>query len=205
MRPPVLIRAALTPKAATTTAKRADITATGARQGRARAANQLRLLTGAYLETVRRRVLLAQHRSMRAIPATEYIWIAIGMELDVNRVAFARLVAFAIVLQGCSAETSIAEKAGDETFSEDESVDEDVAFEMAADELSEETFEDVGDTSLCTQDCSGHDAGFEWARDNEITDPSECGGKSQSFEEGCEAYAESLQEQAEEYASEGGY
>ncbi|KKS59751.1 MAG: hypothetical protein UV26_C0016G0006 [candidate division WWE3 bacterium GW2011_GWF2_42_42] len=42
----------------------------------------------------------------------------------------------------------------------------------------------------CTQDCSGHNAGWEWAEDKGITDPSDCGGKSQSFIEGCESYAE---------------
>ena len=42
----------------------------------------------------------------------------------------------------------------------------------------------------CTQDCSGHDAGYQWAEDNGITDPDDCGGNSQSFIEGCQAYAE---------------
>ncbi|OGD09447.1 hypothetical protein A2397_02030 [Candidatus Amesbacteria bacterium RIFOXYB1_FULL_44_23] len=41
----------------------------------------------------------------------------------------------------------------------------------------------------CTGDCSGHDAGYEWAEEKGITDPSDCGGKSESFIEGCEAYA----------------
>lgn len=42
----------------------------------------------------------------------------------------------------------------------------------------------------CTDDCSGHDAGYEWAEDNSITDPDDCDGSSQSFIEGCEAWAE---------------
>lgn len=42
----------------------------------------------------------------------------------------------------------------------------------------------------CTQDCSGHIAGYEWAKRKGITDPSQCGGKSRSFYEGCVAYAE---------------
>lgn len=41
----------------------------------------------------------------------------------------------------------------------------------------------------CTQDCSGHKAGYAWAQDKGITDPSACGGTSQSFIEGCEAAA----------------
>lgn len=42
----------------------------------------------------------------------------------------------------------------------------------------------------CTQDCSGHEAGYEWAEDKGISNPDDCGGKSQSFIEGCRAYAE---------------
>ncbi|PIR59453.1 MAG: hypothetical protein COU69_00450 [Candidatus Pacebacteria bacterium CG10_big_fil_rev_8_21_14_0_10_56_10] len=40
----------------------------------------------------------------------------------------------------------------------------------------------------CTDDCSGHEAGYEWAENKGITDPSDCGGNSESFIEGCEAY-----------------
>lgn len=42
----------------------------------------------------------------------------------------------------------------------------------------------------CTEDCSGHDAGYQWAKEHSVSDESECGGKSWSFEEGCIAYAE---------------
>jgi hypothetical protein len=42
----------------------------------------------------------------------------------------------------------------------------------------------------CTVDCSGHQAGYEWAEEHDITDPSDCSGNSQSFIEGCQAYAE---------------
>ncbi|CAG2132296.1 hypothetical protein [Cupriavidus numazuensis] len=46
----------------------------------------------------------------------------------------------------------------------------------------------------CTQDCSGHEAGYAWAEENGITDPDDCSGKSTSFIEGCQAYAEEQQE-----------
>lgn len=36
---------------------------------------------------------------------------------------------------------------------------------------------------------TGHDAGFQWAEEKGITDPSDCGGDSDSFIEGCEEYA----------------
>lgn len=42
----------------------------------------------------------------------------------------------------------------------------------------------------CTEDCSGHEAGYEWAAEQEIADPDDCGGNSDSFIEGCVAYAE---------------
>lgn len=42
----------------------------------------------------------------------------------------------------------------------------------------------------CTDDCSGHEAGYAWAEEKGITDPDHCGGKSWSFIEGCRAYAE---------------
>lgn len=41
----------------------------------------------------------------------------------------------------------------------------------------------------CTGDCSGHNAGYDWAEEKGISDPSDCGGNSTSFIEGCEAYA----------------
>lgn len=40
----------------------------------------------------------------------------------------------------------------------------------------------------CTIDCSGHEAGRQWAEDNDIEDTSQCEGDSQSFIEGCEAF-----------------
>lgn len=42
----------------------------------------------------------------------------------------------------------------------------------------------------CTEDCSGHEAGYDWAQDNDIHDESDCSGSSQSFIEGCEAYTQ---------------
>jgi hypothetical protein len=75
--------------------------------------------------------------------------------------------------------------------------DEDAAKEDAVADLSGQTFQDVGDTSRCTDDCSGHDAGWQWAQDNDITDSYDCSG-SGSFLDGCEAYAEELENRVEE-------
>lgn len=50
---------------------------------------------------------------------------------------------------------------------------------------------------VCTLDCSGHESGFSWAKENDVTDSSACGGNSQSFIEGCEAFVEERQAQAD--------
>jgi hypothetical protein len=42
----------------------------------------------------------------------------------------------------------------------------------------------------CTEDCSGHKAGYEWAEQNSVSSDDACSGNSQSFEEGCKAYVE---------------
>lgn len=42
----------------------------------------------------------------------------------------------------------------------------------------------------CTDDCSGHEAGYQWAEENGIDDPDDCSGNSNSFVEGCKAFAE---------------
>lgn len=42
----------------------------------------------------------------------------------------------------------------------------------------------------CTEDCSGHEAGYEWASDNDIDNYDDCGGNSDSFIEGCYSYVE---------------
>lgn len=52
------------------------------------------------------------------------------------------------------------------------------------------SFEEYG----CTEDCSGHEAGYVWAEEKGITDPDDCGGKSWSFIEGCRAFAEQASE-----------
>lgn len=42
----------------------------------------------------------------------------------------------------------------------------------------------------CTVDCSGHQAGYDWAEENGITDESDCDGNSNSFNEGCQTWVE---------------
>ena len=42
----------------------------------------------------------------------------------------------------------------------------------------------------CTSDCSGHEAGYDWAEENDICNTEFDGGNSESFAEGVRAYAE---------------
>jgi hypothetical protein len=85
----------------------------------------------------------------------------------------------------------------DNAFSEAE-FDEDAAHDRAVDDLSYETYGSIGEPYGCTEDCEGHEAGFEWAKENEITDGS-CYGDSDSFNEGCQAYADAIEEKIDEY------
>lgn len=52
---------------------------------------------------------------------------------------------------------------------------------------------------LCTVDCSGHEAGYEWAEEHGITDSDDCGGNSQSFIEGCQSYAEETNDDSDSF------
>lgn len=42
----------------------------------------------------------------------------------------------------------------------------------------------------CTEDCSGHEAGYNWAEAKGIEDENDCDGNSNSFIEGCISYVE---------------
>jgi hypothetical protein len=61
----------------------------------------------------------------------------------------------------------------------------------SASERSSPTFEG----SPCTSDCSGHEAGYNWAEEHGIDDESDCDtagdtSNSPSFAEGCRAYVQ---------------
>tara|TARA_R110002124_G_scaffold99593_2_gene245736 strand:- start:824 stop:1216 length:393 start_codon:yes stop_codon:yes gene_type:complete len=79
----------------------------------------------------------------------------------------------------------------------------DDALDRAAEEHLDATYDDLGRPYGCSEDCSGHEAGVKWARDNEVRDPGDCGGRSQSFIEGCEAYAEAIEQAAERIETDG--
>lgn len=66
------------------------------------------------------------------------------------------------------------------------------------DSYAEGTFSNYSDYP-CTDDCSGHEAGYDWASEQGITDPDDCDGNSDSFIEGCQSYAEEQMNDVEEY------
>ncbi len=50
----------------------------------------------------------------------------------------------------------------------------------------------------CTVDCSGHEAGYRWAKQHSIDDEDYCpDGDSESFHEGCIAYVQGIADQAD--------
>lgn len=111
---------------------------------------------------------------------------------------------------GCSSDdrtetdnASYSDSGYSERLSEDQL--EDVRADARADAVSDlaaSSYEGEGSAYGCTEDCSGHEAGWQWAAENEVQDASDCGGYSMSFEEGCQAFAEAVEERANDAASE---
>lgn len=56
-------------------------------------------------------------------------------------------------------------------------------------EVQQATYVSSHGTDDCTSDCSGHDAGYEWAEQHDICDPEYDRGNSESFNEGVIAWA----------------
>ena len=81
-------------------------------------------------------------------------------------------------------------------------LNEDTARENAAADVPM-TYEEAGQPYGCTEDCGGHGAGYQWAIDNVVTSPDDCGGNSYSFEEGCRSYGEEIDARVEEMRDEG--
>jgi hypothetical protein len=62
--------------------------------------------------------------------------------------------------------------------------------------LRRETYEDARGASACAGQCAGQNAGFAWAKANEIFDGGACRGNSATFIAGCRAYAEEVASRA---------
>ncbi len=104
-------------------------------------------------------------------------------------------VLLATALASCGSEATYESDSYYGEQSEDERAD---ALADARGELDGLTYQDQHGSFGCTEDCSGHDAGYQWAQDNEIEDAADCGGNSNSFIEGCEAYANDLNDLIEQ-------
>lgn len=73
------------------------------------------------------------------------------------------------------------------------------ATEIAYERADGLTYTDIGSESDCTDDCSGHNAGVEWARANGVTQSWDCPVTgSPSFLEGCDAFAHYVSASIEE-------
>src|ERR1041384_1081303 len=83
--------------------------------------------------------------------------------------------------------TIAASEPSDDSQTQEETKDEDDSSEDNSDTEGSEAGYFHG--HRCTVDCSGHEAGYRWAEEHDIHDPDDCGGKSQSFIEGCQAWA----------------
>src|SRR5690349_21829270 len=85
-------------------------------------------------------------------------------------------------------------KPSDEQGDGNSTVDDPSKFVTRAEEqLEDQSYEDVRGTDDCTDDCSGHNAGWEWAKQNDIAEANGCSGDSDSFVEGCTAYTEEVE------------
>lgn len=117
-----------------------------------------------------------------------------------------KILAVSLALGGCGTPRASENETVDRTAVEAQAgtdasitgVSEDEAHDRATDTLASMSFDDVADASMCTGDCEGHDAGFQWAKENGYTDASSCSGDSQSFIEGCEAYGAAFERQVQE-------
>jgi pyruvate/2-oxoglutarate dehydrogenase complex dihydrolipoamide acyltransferase (E2) component len=78
---------------------------------------------------------------------------------------------------------------------EREPFDEDAARDAAERDLAYETYRGAGRTYGCTDDCSGHEAGFKWRRDRGYM-PSY--SDSRSFRQGAQAFENAVEERVEE-------
>ncbi len=86
-----------------------------------------------------------------------------------------------------SSSQSSYETAGNSQYNNDTSAEDDDQ------DLSDDTDDSSDDSDTfhgydCTDDCSGHEAGYQWAEDKGLSSGDECDTPSNSFNEGCQAY-----------------
>ena len=96
------------------------------------------------------------------------------------------LVLIVLHLWACSEKEKITENYAPETIQAAQETYQVPKTELTEDQLEETQKQEVdAATSNCNGDCSGHQAGYEWAEENGISSDSDCNGNSDSFNEGC--------------------
>ena len=128
----------------------------------------------------------------------QVIWIGTTMVWPVNR--FWLILSFPLLMVSACGEASQRESTQPSGYSaaSDAAISE-TSVDAEADahaDLAAATYEETAGSSDCTDDCSGHEAGFEYAKENEIADPDDCGGNSESFIAGCREYGEEIARRA---------
>lgn len=104
-----------------------------------------------------------------------------------------KLISFLIVLSfsACSEKEEVTENYSPETVETAQELYQVPKTELTEDQLEQTQQQEVdAATNNCTDDCSGHKAGYEWAEENSISNESDCNGNSDSFNEGCINYVE---------------
>lgn len=109
-----------------------------------------------------------------------------------------KIIFLLLIFVGCSNQTEEAAEyaAEPEQHAEQTGLLEQEDEEEAAEGVDEEVLAVTQQTFMgydCTIDCSGHEAGYQWAEQNSIDDPDNCDGNSNSFNEGCQSYVEEQQ------------
>ena len=105
--------------------------------------------------------------------------------------------ALLLMLTGCG-EPSYAEAQIEEQYESGSGDSEEVEIEFDEDAARADAEQEVADEGYdgpCTIDCTGHDAGFDWAADGHEDYGT---SRSPSFDEGQEAYEEAVEERLEE-------
>lgn len=98
---------------------------------------------------------------------------------------------------GSSSEGGVEAEAGYSSEEKRADFNEEAARDTAEEEIAGESYQSIGTPYGCTQDCSGHEAGFAWRRDNGYATP----GNSSSFSEGGQAFDEAVDDRVDEMRS----
>lgn len=91
-----------------------------------------------------------------------------------------------------------SEEASETAEEEREPFDEDAARQAAENDMASESYSGIGRPYGCTDDCSGHEAGFEWRWDNGYVTM----GKSRSFHEGAQAFEDEVDQRVQDMQDE---